>query len=471
VLGSKPNSVTDHSGTSLEKCSEKDNCFEFVADAQSLNQYINNVKTESLTDLLARLGREVISRGEQLHALEKEVQDIHGSQDSQDHQICGLVEEPSDQDMEETCRKLSARLHPDKCGDEAAVTDLKQRPDELKPRRQESTKIAKCDGNDITWDSKDRGSMIKAHSDLHMQLAWITKQLDAGQFELRRLHAEQRIYSSIANEPTAPTDETSTEAGISDQALSTSSVKSASSTVHLARGDSKGPSGRSEDSRPLPTKVSTHQLYARSSPRPALNSSLQKGAGQIVGLQSVRNLAEVPSSGGCDSPRRRAGMPLSTGQTVASSLQRVRSHAEVPSSGKVKGSSDSMQADKATGQQQRFPNMRARVLGGGIVQPSENGTLSARARSKSRPPDSPTARLRSTTPVAKSVPALVLARRNGQLRPAGEAWSSLSARESEAAMIKQKGVQRIADDAGSDDGSEITQPPESWRELDVHHGT
>mmetsp|Transcript_94829 Transcript_94829/g.182255 ORF Transcript_94829/g.182255 Transcript_94829/m.182255 type:complete len:985 (-) Transcript_94829:69-3023(-) len=209
--------VTDLQGTKLETFQKMHIEFEVAADTKSLNHWLEGLRTEVLPGLLMILGQEVNSRGASLKQLEQDKEALRGMED---YQFFGLNEDASDKDVEKAYKRMSTKLHPDKGGDASQFADMKKRFDELKEMRNDGTKKSKGDG-EIKWDSKSRSSMMSAHSDLHMQLVWITKQCSALEVELEDLRAKQRIYFSLTN------GEESSQNGVQ------AAVSTAGAAVHL----------------------------------------------------------------------------------------------------------------------------------------------------------------------------------------------------------------------------------------------
>lgn len=204
--------------------------FHLRAKAEQLRNWLDDLPTPLLPGILALLVKQVSQLGPRL----KEAETRRSAQYApEDYQFFGLNEESSDQDVEKAYRRLSVRLHPDKGGDEAAFAAMRQRYNRIKMLRsctpnicrKEKNKQNNEEGNDeaegsdpnidggtagndnedearaageseggaIRWDPKNRDSMLKAHEDLHLQLVWITKQLQKIDKEIEDLQRRQNI--------------------------------------------------------------------------------------------------------------------------------------------------------------------------------------------------------------------------------------------------------------------------------------
>jgi len=169
--------------------------FELKANAQQLKDWITGMETRLLPGLLTLLGGEVTLRGGKLKAAEQDRDELRGSED---YGFFGLDADASDKDIDRAYRKMSTVLHPDKGGDDDAFADMRKRYEQLKSLRQDSSE-ATGGGGSIEWDHKDRGSMVQAHDDLHLQLVWISKQLTSTQDIISELERKKRLKHCLAD--------------------------------------------------------------------------------------------------------------------------------------------------------------------------------------------------------------------------------------------------------------------------------
>jgi len=166
--------------------------FELSASKEDLDEWLEKLDSRLLYALLSLLSDELASRKLVLDDLKEKRAELYAVED---YVFFGLDADATWQDVVRAYRRLSAQLHPDKGGDEAAFADMRQRYDRIRAlhnKRQMESRAnyeqedegAVFDGdgtmggsNDIEWDPQDRESMLTAHQELHLQLVWLTNEV------------------------------------------------------------------------------------------------------------------------------------------------------------------------------------------------------------------------------------------------------------------------------------------------------
>jgi len=187
--------VGDSDGNQLGTFGKQHIGFELKATAQQLKDWIIAMETCLLPGLLTLLGGEVTLRGGKLKAAEQQRDELRGSED---YGFFGLDSDSSDKDIDRAYRKMSTVLHPDKGGNDDAFADMRKRYEQLKSLRQDASETT-GGGGSIQWDHNDRGSMVKAHEDLHLQLVWISKQLTATEETVSELERKKRLKHCLVD--------------------------------------------------------------------------------------------------------------------------------------------------------------------------------------------------------------------------------------------------------------------------------
>eukprot|EP00931_Biecheleriopsis_adriatica_P008688 TRINITY_DN109834_c0_g1_i1.p1 TRINITY_DN109834_c0_g1~~TRINITY_DN109834_c0_g1_i1.p1 ORF type:complete len:590 (+),score=80.93 TRINITY_DN109834_c0_g1_i1:38-1807(+) len=169
--------------------------FQLHSDAGMLLAWLDQLATQLLPGLLALLVDEMEACGAKLKQAEERLRKLHAPDD---YHFFGLSEQCSDQELVKAYRRMCARLHPDKGGDEASFAAMRQRYDRLRrlrgiaqvqPPRETSMcasvnesapfeadiddgSVPTVGGNDggIAWDPSDRKSMLHAHHELLSQV-------------------------------------------------------------------------------------------------------------------------------------------------------------------------------------------------------------------------------------------------------------------------------------------------------------
>eukprot|EP00927_Polykrikos_kofoidii_P023923 TRINITY_DN21861_c0_g1_i2.p1 TRINITY_DN21861_c0_g1~~TRINITY_DN21861_c0_g1_i2.p1 ORF type:complete len:744 (+),score=111.95 TRINITY_DN21861_c0_g1_i2:75-2234(+) len=176
--------VSDREGKEIGTFNNNAVQFELECDADSLAKWLSGLSTQLLPGLLTLITAEVTERGEKLKELEKQRDDARGTAD---YDFFGLEGDCcTDKDIDRAYRRASAKLHPDKGGDETQFNEMRKRYDQLKKLRGED-KPKKTGGGSINWDHRDRASMLQAHGDLREQLVWITRMIGDTEKELAEM--------------------------------------------------------------------------------------------------------------------------------------------------------------------------------------------------------------------------------------------------------------------------------------------
>jgi len=177
--------------------------FEIKAQADPLRSWLEGITNDLMPGLMTLLQHEVSSRHERLMAMEAEKDTYKGLDDVE---FFGLGEDFTDRDIDRAYRERAKTMHPDKGGDEEEFADMKKKYDNLKKNGADGSKkkYVKVEGDPLSWDPCDRGSMLSAHDKLREYLHWVTNDLDTVSKdleELRRRHiATEASRRSILNE-------------------------------------------------------------------------------------------------------------------------------------------------------------------------------------------------------------------------------------------------------------------------------
>lgn len=231
--------------------------FELNAGPEPLQRWLQSLSTPLLPGLLALLVEATEDRGKQLAEAKERRDALHSPED---YHFFGLSPDCGDQELERAYRRLCARLHPDKGGDEAAFAAMRQRYDRLKSLRARGGApgggaagagsagggAADAEGDaeaggrrgEISWDPRDRASMLQAHEDLRLQLLWIAEQTDKVERDIADLRRRQETRYCLADRP--PAAATAAENADAESGLDAAGVASAAAA---GSGDYVAPSG------------------------------------------------------------------------------------------------------------------------------------------------------------------------------------------------------------------------------------
>uniref|UniRef100_A0A7S4Q1Q4 J domain-containing protein n=1 Tax=Alexandrium monilatum TaxID=311494 RepID=A0A7S4Q1Q4_9DINO len=192
--------------------------FELSAGPEMLQRWLQGLTTPLLPGLLMLLVEATEQRGKQLREARERRDALHSPED---YFFFGLSPDCSDHDLERAYRRLCARLHPDKGGDEASFAAMRQRYERLKSLRARggspgagaaaggggsapeggSAEGEGGSGGSITWDPSDRASMLQAHEDLRLQLIWIAEQTSKVERDIEELSRRQHMRYCLADGP------------------------------------------------------------------------------------------------------------------------------------------------------------------------------------------------------------------------------------------------------------------------------
>lgn len=196
--------VRDGNGEELGAFGRAHIAFELQADADSMRTWVENLSSELLTGLLSLLVSEIGTRGSKMKVAESRRNELRSIDD---YHFFGLEPSCSDQDLERAYRRVSARLHPDKGGDERSFSHMRQRYDRLRILRGMLSHTQGGKGA-ISWDHNDRSSLLAAHNELQLQLFWITRELIKIEQEIEEVSRLSKSIICLEDEPVPSEDVT-----------------------------------------------------------------------------------------------------------------------------------------------------------------------------------------------------------------------------------------------------------------------
>jgi len=179
--------------------------FERRASAEQLERWLSRLATPLFHGLLALLVEVTSELGDRLNEAKNRRDAL---QSPEDYLFFGLTEDATDQDLERAYRRMSARLHPDKGGDEAGFAAMRRRYERLKSLRAQRCPRSNGIGargngesgaGSISWDPEDRASMLQAHEDLRLQLVYLTDQLEAVEHDIEELQQRRTAVHCLAD--------------------------------------------------------------------------------------------------------------------------------------------------------------------------------------------------------------------------------------------------------------------------------